>query len=81
MAAKTHTRNKVSLLNFFTYQVSYFCGQDWASDFKLFESGVCVNPMNVKLRNNYGIELKAAGRVEEARYQYLVSYFKHTQII
>ena len=32
-----------------------------------------VNPMNVKLRNNYGMELKAIGHVEEARRQYLVS--------
>ena len=29
--------------------------------------------MNVKIRNNYGMELKAVGRVEEARKQYLVS--------
>lgn len=29
--------------------------------------------MNVKIRNNYGMELKAIGRVEEARRQYLVS--------
>jgi hypothetical protein len=29
--------------------------------------------MNVKIRNNYGMELKAIGRVEEARKQYLVS--------
>ena len=47
--------------------------QDWKSDFALFESGVKINPMNVKLRNNYGMELKAIGRVEEARRQYLVS--------
>ena len=46
--------------------------QDWATDFKLFESGVRVNPLNVKLRNNYGIELKTANRVEEAMYQYKV---------
>ena len=46
--------------------------KDWANDFKLFESGVRVNPMNVKLRNNYGIELKAAGRVQEALHQYKV---------
>lgn len=29
--------------------------------------------MNVKLRNNYGMELKVIGRVEEARRQYMVS--------
>ena len=29
--------------------------------------------MNVKIRNNYGMELKAIGRIEEARKQYLVS--------
>lgn len=46
--------------------------QDWNTDLKLFKSGVRVNPNNVKLRNNYGIELKAAGRVEEARRQYQV---------
>ena len=32
-----------------------------------------MNPMNVKIRNNYGMELKAIGRVEEARRQYMVS--------
>ena len=46
--------------------------QDWASDIKLFESGVRVNPNNVKLHNNYGMELKAAGRIQEARNQYKV---------
>lgn len=46
--------------------------QDWASDIKLFESGVRVNPNNVKLHNNYGMELKATGRTQEARRQYKV---------
>ena len=46
--------------------------QDWASDIKLFESGVRVNPNNVKLHNNYAMELKAAGRIQEARNQYKV---------
>ena len=31
-----------------------------------------VNPDNVKLRNNLGMELKAAGRLEEAQHHYLV---------
>jgi len=44
--------------------------QDWASDISLFESGVEVNPNNVKLHNNYAMELKSAGRIEEAREQY-----------
>ena len=39
---------------------------------KLFESGVRVNPANVKLHNNYAMELKAAGRIQEARNQYKV---------
>ena len=46
--------------------------QDWASDISLFESGVQVNPNNVKLHNNYAMELKSAGRVVEAREQYKV---------
>lgn len=50
-----------------------FFFQDWATDFALFESGVRVNPLNVKLRNNYGIELKSAGRVTEALHQYKVT--------
>ena len=32
-----------------------------------------VIPSNVKLRNNYGMELKAIGHVEEARLHYKVS--------
>ncbi len=32
-----------------------------------------MNPRNVKIRNNLGMELKAAGRIEEARYFYEVS--------
>ena len=47
--------------------------QDWATDFSLFESGVKTNPNNVKLRNNYAMELKSAGRITEARAQYEVS--------
>lgn len=46
--------------------------QDWETDFKLFESGVKVIPANVKLRSNYGLELKEKGRVEEAKKQYKV---------
>lgn len=38
----------------------------------LFTSGVKVNPSNVKLRNNLGMELKSAGRLEEAQHQYRV---------
>ena len=40
----------------------------------MFESGVRVIPSNVKLRSNYGLELKERGRVEEARRQYEVYY-------
>ena len=46
--------------------------QDWETDFKLFESGVKVIPMNVKIRNNYAMELKGRGQTEEARKQYQV---------
>ena len=46
--------------------------QDWATDLSLFESGTKVNYGNVKVRNNYGMELKAAGRIEEARAHYQV---------
>ena len=46
--------------------------QDWASDLALFTAGVKVNPDNVKLRNNLGMELKSVGRLEEAKHQYLV---------
>ena len=52
--------------------MGYSLPQDWATDFALFMSGVKVNPNNVKLRNNLGMELKAAGRLEEAQHQYLV---------
>lgn len=47
--------------------------KDWETDFKLFESGVKVIPTNVKLRNNYGMELKEKSRIEEARRQYQAS--------
>ena len=46
--------------------------QDWTTDFNLFESGVKTNPSNVKLRNNYAMELKSANRITEARAQYEV---------
>lgn len=46
--------------------------QDWESDLTLFESGVKVIPENVKIRNNYAMELKSAGRLDEARLQYQV---------
>ncbi len=39
---------------------------------KLFESGVKVIPNNVKLRSNYGLELKEKGRADEAKQQYEV---------
>ncbi|KAL5484578.1 hypothetical protein EMCRGX_G021103 [Ephydatia muelleri] len=44
--------------------------KDWESDLTLFESGVKVIPENVKIRNNYAMELKSAGRLDEARLQY-----------
>lgn len=46
--------------------------QDWESDLALFESGVKVIPENVKIRNNYAMELKSAGRLDEASLQYQV---------
>ena len=46
--------------------------QDWSSDLGLFESAVKVIPDNVKVRNNYGMELNSAGRVAEAKVQYQV---------
>ena len=39
----------------------------------MYESGVRMNPRNVKMYNNYGLELKAAGRINEAEKSYLVS--------
>ena len=47
--------------------------QDWASDLDLFRSGAVTNPNNVKMHNNYAMELKERGRFEEARHHYLVS--------
>lgn len=44
--------------------------KDWESDLALFESGVKVIPENVKIRNNYAMELKSAGRLEEAKFHY-----------
>lgn len=38
----------------------------------MFESGVKVNYNNVKMHNNYAMELKSAGRFEEAQKHYLV---------
>lgn len=55
----------------------WFQFQDWSSDLALFKSGVKVNPNNVKLRNNLAMELKSAGRLEEAQRQYLVCYLLH----
>ena len=49
--------------------------QDWSTDFRLYESGVKVLPQNVKMRNNYAMELKSIGLREQARKQYEV---KHT---
>ena len=46
--------------------------QDWSTDFLLFESGVKTLPQNVKMRNNYAMELKSRGLKEEARSQYKV---------
>lgn len=56
------------------FQLSFWFtqSQDWSSDLALFTSGVKVNPNNVKLRNNLGMELKSAGRLEEAQHHYLV---------
>ena len=41
----------------------------------LFTSGVKINPANVKLRNNLGMELKSAGRLEEAQHQYKAGFY------
>ena len=47
--------------------------QDWATDLALFRSGTVTNPNNVKMHNNYAMELKERGRFDEARIHYLVS--------
>jgi len=47
--------------------------QDWYSDITLYKSGILLNPRNVKMYNNYGLELKSSGRVREAEQQYMVS--------
>jgi len=46
--------------------------QDWASDLSLYAAGVKVLPANVKMHNNYAMELKGIGHVEEARKHYKV---------
>jgi tetratricopeptide (TPR) repeat protein len=46
--------------------------KDWQTDLSLFTAGVKINPNNVKLRSNLGMELKTAGRLEEAQHQYLM---------
>ncbi|XP_019850995.1 PREDICTED: transmembrane and TPR repeat-containing protein 1-like [Amphimedon queenslandica] len=46
---------------------------DWHSDLSLFESGVRANPGNVKLHNNYAMELKSAGRFKEAEKYYKIA--------
>ena len=68
----SHTCHINNVAQFIPKPDPYNTLQDWASDIKLFESGVRVNPNNVKLHNNYGMELKAAGRIQEARNQYKV---------
>ena len=42
-----------------------------------------MNPRNVKMYNNYGLELKAAGRIIEAEQSYLVGgkFRKHILIL
>jgi tetratricopeptide (TPR) repeat protein len=44
--------------------------KDWSSDLLLFESGVKMNPNNVKMINNYAMELKSAARFEESQKYY-----------
>ena len=55
-----------------------FGNQDWESDLTLFESGVKVIPENVKIQNNYAMELKSAGRLEEAKLHYQVDHINGT---
>ena len=50
--------------------------QDWNSDLSLYASGVKVLPSNVKMHNNYAMELKGIGSVEEARRHYKVSQYQ-----
>ncbi|XP_065917922.1 protein O-mannosyl-transferase TMTC4-like [Dysidea avara] len=45
--------------------------QDWYSDITLYKSGILLNPRNVKMHNNYGLELKSSGRVREAEQHYM----------
>lgn len=76
-AVKTLSRNEVRLCCTIVYVpilMFWFQFQDWSSDLALFQSGVKVNPNNVKLRNNLAMELKSAGRLEEAQHHYLVCY-------
>ena len=86
-AAKTVSRNQVSIYVLFKGWAHVSIPlQDWGSDLVLFTAGVRVNPDNVKLRNNLGMELKSAGRLEEAQHQYLVCRFPscsiyHTSIL
>ena len=76
MSIKTISRNWVSLfLNlpfFFTSYFSLIFAKDWKSDLSLFESGINVNPKNVKLQNNYAMELKSAEQLEKSKKHYLV---------
>lgn len=79
-AVKTLSRNEVTLYCIIvcvSTLMFWFQFQDWSSDLALFMSGVKVNPNNVKLRNNLAMELKSAGRLEEAQRQYLVGYLLH----
>ena len=74
-AAKTVSRNEAScsiMIQTPSLTVHRSSPQDWSTDFALFTAGVKVNPNNVKLRSNLGMELKGAGRLEEAQHQYLV---------
>ena len=80
LAAKSIARNEVSLnemrfpFSFCALQATckIILAQNWKTDLALFISGVKINPANVKLRNNLGMELKSAGRLEEAQHQYRV---------
>ncbi|XP_065837876.1 protein O-mannosyl-transferase TMTC3-like [Oscarella lobularis] len=40
---------------------------DWQTDINLYKSGVKINPTNVKMYSNYGLELKNRGEVATAK--------------
>ncbi|XP_062508109.1 protein O-mannosyl-transferase TMTC1-like [Corticium candelabrum] len=44
--------------------------KDWKTDFSLYQSGIKINPLNVKMYSNYGLELKNKGEQAKAKHIY-----------